>query len=195
MNKFLIPAIAVSAVTLLSGCQVVSVRHHYPEPVRVVGTHRTVVVDHRDVVVYEQRHDSRPPQRVVVQPVKTIKVVPPRPPVRVVVPVHRHEKPERGRPEQARPPAHRDKERRQRQPGKVHPQVKVIPVTPQVKAARGFAAQVARQAAVPVKAKPQKVKEPARAKQEHNKPKQEEKQDKKEHRDERQEREERRRGG
>ena len=142
MNKFLIPAIAVSAVTLLGGCQAVSVRHHYPEPARVVESHHRVVV---------------------IPPARVIRVTPA---VRVVAPVHRHEKPGRGHQEHARPPAHRDNERRQRQPRKVHPQVKVIPVTPQVKAARGFAAQVVRRG---TSVKSQKAKAHSGTQREHDK--------------------------
>ena len=158
MNKLIIPAAAVTAVTLLSGCQHVTVRHHYPQPVQVIE-HRTVVVD---------RHHKPTP------PVKVIKVV--RPPIRVVAPPPKREQ-KRHRQEHGHPPMHRDERNKHRKPGQ--PKVRVIPVTPQVKRAGGFAAQVGHKerAAKPVQ---------AHGKRNEEKPKQG-KRDTKEHRKERRE--------
>lgn len=156
MNKLIVSASAVAAVTLLSGCQHVTVRHHYPQPVEVIE-HRTVVVDHR--------HKPAPP------PVKVIKVV--RPPVRVVAPPpkHEHKKPR---------PGHRDDRNEHR--GHERPRVKVIPVAPPVKRAGGFAAQVERKerAAKPVPAKAKQREE--KAKQEEKHEKKERREDRKERR-------------
>lgn len=99
MNKLFITTLALTAVTLLSGCQHVTVRHNHPAPVQV----RTVHVEHREVGVHDhhhqshqrqhedRRHDHQPPQRVVVTPTPPVRVIPPRPPVRIVSPQHHDE--------------------------------------------------------------------------------------------------------
>ncbi len=137
MNKLLISALAVPAVTLLSGCQHVTVRHHHPEPVEVVETNRTVYVEHRDVEVHEhhrehrpsqrivvrtnqrneeRRHDHRPPRHTEVTPAPPLRVIESHTTGRIVTPGQRHEKPGRrfevvNLPKHQTAPGRRDEER------------------------------------------------------------------------------------
>jgi hypothetical protein len=123
MNKLMLPALAVTAVSLLSGCQVVTVRHYYPEPAPVIETRGPVHV------VPPHRHQAPPPQVVIVRPAPPVRVVAPLPP-RHPVPPNSGRRPEHA-PEH--PPVPRERNREPRRPPPAPKKVRVIPVTPQVK--------------------------------------------------------------
>jgi hypothetical protein len=127
MNRLLIPTLAAAAVTLLSGCQTVTVRQYYPEPIQVIESHSTVYVEHRPAPVH------RAPPVVVVRSAA---------PARKPAPIPPYAR-NRQRPEHGAPPAPRDERGQHRQPERRPQQERVVPATPQAKGLFATTAQAA----------------------------------------------------